>query len=177
MQVLFPPNRIRIFDVERVKFNDNAKGSLVDQWSVSLKYNWPLVGELEDGLLRHEDSVGAVLIRVIIIIYHPISYDRHGEHMDIVEELPNGTSPNTGRETLSSARSDASPNQDPIPHKGSVGANRAQPKLSVYDNNAISTEKKESHSNQRQTRNSGGINSKDNPDLVGAKVINIVINK
>ena len=49
--------------------------------------------------------------------------------------------------------------------------------MSTHDNDAISTEKKESHSNQRQTRNSGGINSKDNPDLVGAKAINIVINK
>ena len=177
MQVLFPPNRIRIFDVERVKFNDNAKGSLVDQWSASLKHNWPSVGELEDGLPRHEDSVGAALIGVTTIIYHPISYDRHGEHMDIVEELPNNTNPNTGRETLSNTRSDASPNQDPIPHKGSVGANRAQPKLSTHDNDATNTEKKESHSNQRQTRNSGGINSKDNPDSVGAKAINIVINK
>ena len=97
--------------------------------------------------------------------------------MDIVEELPNGTSPNTGWETLSNTRSDASPNQDPIPHKGSVGANRAQPKLSIYDNDTTSTEKKESHNNQRQTRNSGGINSKDNLDSVGVKVINIIINK
>ena len=135
------------------------------------------MGELEDRLLRYEDSVGAALIEVMTIIYYPISYDRHGEYIDIVKELPNNTSPNTGRETLSSARSNVSPNQDPIPHEGSVGANRAQPKLSTHDNDATSTEKKESHSNQRQTRNSGGINSKDNPDSVGAKAINIIINK
>ena len=107
------------------------------------------MGELEDRLLKYEDSVGTASMGVIITIYYPISYDRHGEHIDIVEELPNGTSPNTGRETLSNARSDASPNQDPIPHEGSVGANRAQPKLSTHNNNATSTEKKESHSNQR----------------------------
>ena len=135
------------------------------------------MGELEDGLLKHEDSVGAVSMGVTTIIYHPISYNRHGEYIDIVKELLNSTSPNTGWETLSSAKSNASPNQDPIPHKGLVGANRAQPKLSTHNNNATSTEKKESYNNQRQTRNSGGINSKNNPDSVRAKAINIIINK
>ena len=83
------------------------------------------MGELEDGLPRHEDLVGVALIGVTMIIYYPISYDRHGEHIDIVKELPNSTSLNTGWETLSNVRSNASPNQDPIPHKGLVGANRA----------------------------------------------------
>ena len=54
------------------------------------------MGELEDGLPRHEDSVGAVLMGVTIIIHYLISYDRYGEHIDIVKELPNGTSLNTG---------------------------------------------------------------------------------
>ena len=135
------------------------------------------MGELEDGLLRHEDSVGVTLIRVMMIIYYPIFYNRYREHMDIVKKLPDGISPNIGWETLSSTKSNTSPNQDPIPHEGLIGVNRAQPKLSIYDNNATSIEKKESHNNQWQTRNSGGINSKDNPDSVRAKVINIIINK
>ena len=83
------------------------------------------MGELEDGLLKYEDSVGVTLIGVMMIIYYLISYNRHGEYIDIVKELLNSTSPNTGWETLSSAKSNASPNQDPIPHKGLVGANRA----------------------------------------------------
>ena len=83
------------------------------------------MGELKDGLLKHEDSVGAVLIGVTMIIYYPISYDRHGEHIDIVKELLNDTNLNTGRETLLSAKSNVSPNQDPIPYKGLVGANGA----------------------------------------------------
>ena len=83
------------------------------------------MGELEDGLLKHEDSVGAASMGVTTIIYYPISYNRHREHIDIVEELLNNINPNTGRETLSSTKSNTSPNQDPIPHKGSVGVNRA----------------------------------------------------
>ena len=83
------------------------------------------MGELEDRLSRHEDSVGVILIRVTTTIYHPISYDRHGEHIDIVKELLNNTSLNIDRETLLNTRSNASPNQDPIPHEGLVGVNRA----------------------------------------------------
>ena len=54
--------------------------------------------------------MGAASIGVTTIIYYPISYNRHGEHIDIVKELLNGTSLNTGRETLSSAKSNVSPN-------------------------------------------------------------------
>ena len=46
-------------------------------------------------------------------------------------------------------RSNASPNQDPIPHKGLIRVNKAQPKLSTHNNNAINIEKKESYNNQR----------------------------
>ena len=54
------------------------------------------MGELEDGLPRHKDLVRAASIRVMIIIYYPISYNRYREHIDIVKELPNNTNPNTG---------------------------------------------------------------------------------
>ena len=57
-QVYFPPNKIRIFDAARVIFNEGVKGSSVAEWSMSLNYNWPSVGD-KDGLLRYKDLVGA----------------------------------------------------------------------------------------------------------------------
>ena len=83
----------------------------------------------------------------MIIIYYPISYNRYKEYIDIVKELLNNINLNIGRETLLNIKFNTSLNQDSILYKGLTKANKAQPKLYIYNNNITNIEKKESYSN------------------------------